>query len=145
MFVWSNPPPSLLREEIAPHAEFAVFQALASPRLEVLDVRAERLGEDTWRVVAGVANTGWLPTDVTALGPASTCTCCRSTAAIDGDVEVISGAARVQLGQLEGRAALRVNGWAVNDGTADRAVVAWVVRGAPGATITVAAAHPRAG
>jgi hypothetical protein len=144
MYVWSNPPPALLRAEVAPHAEFAVFQALASPRLEVLDVRVERLGDDTWRIQAGLANTGWLPTDVTRWARKHHMVL-PVTAEISGDLTVVSGAAKVQLGQLEGRIALRVNGWTQNDGTAERTTASWVVRAAAGTSVTVDAVHPRAG
>jgi hypothetical protein len=155
MYVWSNPPPALLRAEVAPHAEFAVFQALASPRLDVLEVRVERLGESsevdgrrvgdaTWRIQAGIANTGWLPTDVTRWARKQHMVL-PVTAQVSGDLTVVSGAARVQLGQLEGRVALRVNGWAQNDGTVERTTATWVVRAAPGTVVTVEAAHQRAG
>ena len=63
---WTNPPATRLAAEVAPHAEFAVAQALASPCLEVGHVRGVDLGGGTWRVELGVTNTGWLPTDVTA-------------------------------------------------------------------------------
>jgi hypothetical protein len=154
--LWANPPAHLLRDEVAPHAQFAVFQALASPRLEVLEIAVERLGEaleigdrrvgdDTWRIQAGIANTGWLPTDVTRWARKQQMVL-PATAEVSGDgIEVLSGAAKVQLGQLEGRAALRVNGWALNDGTAERTTATWVVRAAPGTEITVEASHPRAG
>jgi hypothetical protein len=67
------------------------------------------------------------------------------TAEISGDLTVVSGAAKVQLGQLEGRIALRVNGWTQNDGTAERTTAAWVVRAAAGTSVTIEAAHQRAG
>ena len=54
-----------LEAEVAPHARFAVHQALAAPCLEVVKTRAEPLGPETWRVEAGLTNTGWLPTTVT--------------------------------------------------------------------------------
>jgi len=142
--LFGNPPLALLRDEVAPHADFAVFQALASPRLEVLDVHVEPLGDETWRVQAGVANTGWLPTDVTAWARQQHLVL-PVTVELTGDVALVSGPARIQIGQLEGRSALRLNGWAQNDGTADRAVASWVVRGAAGAEVTVEAVHQRAG
>jgi hypothetical protein len=46
-------------------------------------------------------------------------------------------------GQLDGRAAHRFAGG--NDGTPDRALVRFVVRAAPGTTVTVTARHDRAG
>ena len=48
--VWHNPPTDLLRAEVAPHAEFAVHQALCSPRLEV---RHTSVDAARYRPVAG--------------------------------------------------------------------------------------------
>lgn len=143
LLTWTNPPPHLLRAEVAPHADFAVHQALCSPHLEIPHLEVTRLGPDTWHVAAGVANTGWLATDVTRhartrglVGPL--------VAELTGEgVNVVAGAARRQLGQLEGRAALRFNNW--HDGTPDRALATWTVQAVAGTTVTVTATHPRAG
>ena len=62
LHLWSNAPENMLLAEVKPHAEFAVYQALCSPRLEVLKASATSIGEGAWRVEVGVANTGWLPT-----------------------------------------------------------------------------------
>ena len=66
---WTNPPSGLLQAEVAPHAEFAVFQALgrAVPRGAAGRRRAARRGDVAGR--AGIANTGWLPTDGHRAGP----------------------------------------------------------------------------
>ena len=58
-------------------------------------------------------------------------------------VTVVGGPARVQLGQLAGRAALRFAAW--HDGTPDRVLATWVVRAAPGTSVEVVAHHERAG
>ncbi len=140
---WTNPPVSLLRDEVAPHADFAVHQALCSPLLEIVHCRAVRLGGDTWRVEAGVANVGWLPTDVSALARKEHIVK-PITVEISGEpVEVLDGPARRKLGQLSGRSALRFTDG--NDGTPDRALASWVVRGEPGLVVVVNAAHERAG
>jgi murein tripeptide amidase MpaA len=141
--VWSNSPAGHLRAEVAPHAEFAVHQALASPCLEILLADAERLGDDTWRLQVGVANTGWLPTYVSQWAKKHHLVQ-PLTVEVAG-AEPIGSAARVQLGQLAGRLEVRVNGWGLNDGTPDRALHTWVVRAAPGAEVTVTADHQRAG
>lgn len=138
---WTNPPVALLRDEVAPHADFAVHQALCSPRLELVHVAATALGGDTWRVQAGVANTGWLATDVTRWGRKHDLT--RPVVAELSGADVLDGSVRRQLGQLEGRAALRFR-WGI-DGTPDRTLATWTVRAAPGTVVTVTATHPRAG
>jgi hypothetical protein len=141
--VWVNPPPHLLRDEVAPHAAFAVHQAACSPRLVIRHAAAVRLADDTWRVEAGVANAGWLPTPVSERG-AKEQLVRPLTATVSGEgVEVVGGPARLQLGQLEGRASMRFRGG--SDGTPDRVLATWVVRAGAGATVTVEASHDRAG
>jgi hypothetical protein len=146
--LWINPPASKLRDEVAPHADFAVFQALAAPRIELLHLDAEPLGvaEDGrthWRVRAGVANTGWLPTEVTAWAAKHRLVLPLTVELVGG--EPVGSPARLQLGQLAGRSGFRLNGGFPNDGTPDRALATWLVAAEPGAEITVTAVHPRAG
>ncbi|MEZ5249038.1 MAG: hypothetical protein R2713_07450 [Ilumatobacteraceae bacterium] len=110
---WTNPPLALLAAEVRPHAEFAVHQALASPALAVAHTAAVALGADTWRVELGIANTGWLPTDVTAHARKSHMVL-PLVATVEG-ADVLGGPARLELGQLEGRSSARFSGR--NDGT----------------------------
>jgi hypothetical protein len=138
---WTNPPARLLRDEVAAHADFAVHQALCSPCLEIVHRRVESLGDDTWRVDIGVANTGWLPTHVTQLAKKEQLVLPLVVELTGGDV--LDGPARREFGQLEGRAASRFRGG--HDGTPDRALASFVVRAAPGSSLTAAASHPRAG
>ncbi|MDJ0769517.1 MAG: M14 family metallopeptidase [Ilumatobacter sp.] len=168
---WVNPPAHLLRNEVEQHADFAVHQALCSPALEIPHCTAERLSEDTWRVEAGIANTGWLPTDVSAqarraklvkplvaeIGGVPDGASDAATGDVDVDgaeafeagspglepLAVVDGPARRQLGQLEGRASLRFSRG--HDGTPDRALARWIVRARPGDEVQVVARHDRAG
>jgi hypothetical protein len=143
---WINPPDGALAAEVRAHADFAIAQALASPRLELPMVEAQPLGAGTWRVRAGVANTGWLPTTVTErarteelvlplvvelVGPAG--------------LEVLDPPARRELGQLAGRRAHALKGGNPNDGTPERALVTWTVRAPEGTDLAVEARHQRAG
>lgn len=140
---WANPPDHLLREEVAPHADFAVHQALSSPRLDIVHTRVASLGNGAWRVEAGIANTGWLPTDVTALARKQQLVR-PIVAELRGDgVEILDGPARRTFGQLEGRAALRFQ--KEIDGTPDRVLATWVVHAPTGATVTLEAFHDRSG
>lgn len=141
--VWTNPPTGRLREEVAAHSDVAVAWALASPCLAVRHTRAVPLGGRTWRVEVGLANTGWLPTDVSAR--ARKAEMVRPVVAEVGgeDVEVVGGPARIAVGQLEGRSALRFRDG--HDGTPDRVLATWVVEADAGTSATVAAWHVRAG
>jgi len=138
---WTNPPPARLAAEVRPHAEFAVYQALASPALAASHTNAVWLGGDTWRVEFGITNTGWLPTDVTAHAR-TTHLVLPLVATIEG-AEVLGGPARLELGQLEGRSVARFSGR--HDGTPDRTLATWVVRAPVGTEVRLTASHQRAG
>jgi murein tripeptide amidase MpaA len=145
VFAWSNPPLDLLRETVRGHADFVVFQALAAPCLTLRLVEADPLGDGVWRVRAGLANTGWLPTTVTARAAEE-----HLVLPVTAEVHLPQGAAlvdgpvRVDLGQLGGGLSIRLNG-ALNDGTPERALAAWLVRGRAGDVVEIEARHPRAG
>ena len=143
---WINPPAALLLQEVQPHADFAVHQALCSPLLSVPHCHVARIGDDTWRIEAGVANEGWLATDITALARKEQLVkpITVEISARDGsEIEVIDGPARRKLGQLAGRAALRFSHG--NDGTPERVLTSWVVRAPAGSTVRITATHDRAG
>ncbi|TDT18115.1 zinc carboxypeptidase [Ilumatobacter fluminis] len=138
---WTNPPAHLLRDEVTAHADFAVHQALCSPRIEIVHRRVTALGDDAWRVDVGVANTGWLPTQVSALAAKENLVLPLAVEVSGG--AVVDGPARREFGQLDGRSALRFrNG---HDGTPDRVLATFVVSAPAGTQLTATAAHPRAG
>ena len=140
---WLNPPPAMLRDEVAPHAAFAVAQALASPRLEIVHAAATPLGGETWRVEVGVANTGWLPTCVSDRARKDDLTLPLAVELAGVDAAAVRGPRRQQHGQLEGRLAARFSDG--NDGTPDRALAVWTVAAPAGTTLTATAMHQRAG
>jgi hypothetical protein len=119
-----------------------IHQALCSPRVEIVHQRVERVGDDRWRVEVGVANVGWLATDVSAYARKHDLVP-PTWAELDGDVTVVGGPARQRVGVLDGRAALRFRHG--NDGTPDRALVSWLVTAPAGATATVTVSSARAG
>lgn len=150
LYTWSNPPPALLEQELALFPRWLTWHLLVSPRLEVLDASAARLGADTWRVRLVVHNTGWLPSYVTKRALENKVT--RGVVAeieLPAGAQLVTGLPREELGQLEGRAYTPAtpSGWAgwSGDATADRAKVEWVVRGTEGTLVKLRARHERAG
>lgn len=148
---WSNPPTHQLVDEVKGHVDFAIFQAMCSPRLEIKLAEAQKVGEGLYYVRCGIANTGWFNTTVTKHAEKNDI-CLPITAHIaavgeGGALELVgSGAApRVQLGQLDGRSKFRVSGDNKSDGTPDRCMHTWMVRGVPGQQVRLTASHPRAG
>ncbi len=140
-----NPPLALLADEVRPHADFAIYQALASPRLEILAARATLVGEALWRVEVGIANTGWLPTTISQHASKENLVLpVTAELVLPGDAEVLDGANRRQLGQLAGRVGFQFKGGFRNDGSPDRVLATWLVRSAT-PPVEVTASHQRAG
>ena len=146
--IWTNAPSSLLRAEVEAHADVAIYQAMASPRLEIKLAEATSLGGDVWKVRLGVANTGWLPTTVTQHAKKMKIVLPAVVEISGGNssaIEVIEGEAKVRIGQLEGRSKVLLDGGAMSDGTTDRHLQTWIIRAKSGSVVTLSASHQRAG
>ncbi|MDQ3025211.1 MAG: M14 family metallopeptidase [Pseudomonadota bacterium] len=143
-----NPPAKYLEREVKRFPAWLTWQALTLPRLELLSATAERLGPDTWRVRIAVQNTGYLPAYVTKRALER-----KVVRGVVYEIELPSGTtlaagkARVEGGQLEGRASkATLQAFLPNlDLTGDRGQCEWTVRAAPGTVVTLAARHERAG
>jgi murein tripeptide amidase MpaA len=147
--VFRNPPPHLLQAEVEPHSQLAVRMALSSPILRHRDTIVESLGGDTWRVRVVVENAGWMKTEVTQRGLDSGYVL-PMIAQIDlpDGASLVGGSARLELGQLAGRALKQnaVRSFSTSsDGTDDRTVAEWIVRGPAGTTCSIEVRHDRAG
>lgn len=90
-----------------------------------------------------MANTGWLPTDISAHARRHRLVQPVITDIAGDGISVIDGPPRRLHDQLEGRrttiGALR------NDGTPDRVLSRWTVRASPQTWVTLTATHERAG
>ena len=152
-YAFRNPPPDFLESEVTPLTAWVVWQAMASPRLEIRDVQIEQAG-DASRIRLVVHNTGWLPTNVTKM--ALDRKLCRGvvgeivregeSAEYGGKEEpdwLVSGRLREDVGQLTGWSHVTASGFAWGfDETSDVGVFEWVVR--PG-KYELIAKHERAG
>ena len=146
--LFSNPPPDAREKEVARFPRWLLALAMVSPKLEIRDTEVTRTGSDTWRVRFVVQNTGWLPSYVSKM--AAQHKLFRGVLAeitLPAGVELISGKAREELGELEGWAYMHtgVSFWPNRTPTADRAHVDWVVKGAAGTELALTAWHERAG
>jgi len=145
---WYNAPFDRLEKEVTPHADWLIFLALASPRLEIRSLRAQPVGEGVWRVRLVIENTGWLPTngsqralDIRGVeGVVAELSLPPAARFIEGDL-------RRSVGQLSGRSEQRSTAtwWGYNPGTPDRAVVDWKIAAPAGTTVSATASHARAG
>jgi hypothetical protein len=148
MNYWRNPPPELREREVARFPKWMMQIALSLPKLELLGVDVEPLGEDTWRVRLAVANSGWLPAYVTKRAlERQTVRGVVFTIDLPQEATLVSGKARVEGPQLEGHGPqASLNAFLPNRHvTADRATNEWTVRAPAGTRLTLAAHAERAG
>ncbi len=146
---WTNAPPELMHDEVAPLSEFVVYSALVSPRLRVRATEMLAMGGDTWRVRVVVENDGWLPTNVTEQAVTRKVVRPVEVELVGSEFEIVQGKRVQELGQLAGRsrATTMVGNWGTaRDATDDRAQAEWVVRTSrSSATLDVVVRHERAG
>jgi hypothetical protein len=139
----------LLEREVASHADWEIFCALATPSLRTRDVLVESIGAGTWRVRLVVENDGWMPTNVTQRAvDRKIAQPVLATIELPDGARLVRGPAIIELGQLEGRSFVTTmvgDFGSHSDTTPDRAVAEWFVNAEPGATVTCVAAHIRSG
>jgi Zinc carboxypeptidase len=147
VYFWFNVPLSRLEEEVKPHADFALFLALVSPKLEVRSFDSTPVGDGAHRVLLVLENSGWLPSNVTQKALDR-----KAVRPIEVELELPEGARvavgqeREEAGQLAGRVERRaVMWWNVDHSTSDRTKVEWVVEAPAGSRVGVVARHERAG
>jgi murein tripeptide amidase MpaA len=150
LYSFWNPPANLLQQEIAAFPQWLVWHNLISPRLEIFDLSVKQLQAELWQINLVVHNTGWLPTYVSQQAKQKDKVrgvICEIQ--LPDTVTLISGQARIERGQLEGRAHKPASpfGWGgqMADPTDNRLRVEWVVRGDPATSVKVIARHDRAG
>ena len=145
---WFNVPFDRLEEEVAPHADWAIFQALISPLLEVRPLEVERLGGDV------------VPASVSSSRTAASCPTNVSDKAVERqavrEIEVeldlpdgarlVAGEVKTEVGQLKGRIDKRSTTWWGNDeSTSDLAKLEWVIEAPAGTEIGLTAGNLRTG
>ena len=145
---FSNPPPAFLEKELARFPQWMLWQALTSPKLELVAAEADPLGDDNWRVRLVVQNTGWLPSYVSKRALERKVV--RGVIAeitVPAGAKLVHGKRREILGQLEGKAYKHtgVSFWPDYNITDARVKIEWVVRAKKGDRIDVMARHEKAG
>ena len=100
-----NPPPQFLERELARFPKWLLWQALTSPKLELVAAEADALGDDNWRVRLVVQNTGWLPSYVSKRAlERKVVRGVIAEIALPAGAKLVHGKRREELGQLEGKA-----------------------------------------
>ncbi len=145
---FGNPPLPLLEREIQRFPRWLLWQALCSPKLELVHAGAAALGDGTWKVTLVIQNTGWLPTYVSKRALArKTVRGVVAELVLPPGASLATGQLRNDAGQLEGKAYKHtgVSFWPDYNVTDDRLKREWIVRAKAGDTIGITARHERAG
>ena len=150
-FTRRNPPPGKwLEYEIDKCMMFALRHAALLPLLAIRESNIEKIGTHVFKVSAQIANTGYLPTNVTKM--AVNIQVAKPVLAeikLPDGAELVIGHEKIRLGHLEGRSAKllppRVLGADVMDKT--QGIVEWVIKTETDEPIevTLEARCPRAG
>ena len=143
-----NPPPHLLEKEIAKFPDWLVWNALISPKLELVHAKAENIGGDSYRIEVAVQNTGYLPSYVSKRAQQR-----KQTRGVVGEISLptgatlVSGKPREIAGELEGRAYKHtlMSFWTDTTPTADRTKLQWVVKSPKGGKVDLVIRHDKAG
>jgi hypothetical protein len=153
-YAFRNPPPDFLEKEVSPFVNWVLWQALASPKLELRALETSPVGDAT-RVRFAVQNTGFLPTHVTELAKKKNL--CRGVVfeitkeGEDSETEgktrpnwLAAGQLRWDVGQLKGWNHIASSGFGWQMNATDDVAVAEYILAAPGKYV-LTARHERAG
>jgi murein tripeptide amidase MpaA len=138
-FVVQNPPPAFLAEECAHVSAFLTRLGLSTPKLTIPGVHITSEGPNLYRIVAEVANAGFLPTTSTEKGKELMME--DMTAALTGNVTVVAGQSPTPVGHLDGYGSQ--DSW--SPPASQRAYAEWVVKAEAGTEVEISFRGPRAG
>jgi murein tripeptide amidase MpaA len=148
LHAFSNPPPAFLEREVARFPKWLLWQALISPRLELVAAQSEPVGEGAWKIVLVVQNSGWLPSYASKRAlERKVVRGVMVDITLPQGASLASGKMHQDAGQLEGRAYKHtgISFWPDYHVTDDRAKIEWIVQGRRGDRIQLCARHERAG
>ncbi|HYH12069.1 MAG TPA: M14 family metallopeptidase, partial [Thermomicrobiales bacterium] len=146
-FALQNPPGPMLSEVASRNGRSVLRLLGVLPRLDFTDARAEPVSDGVYRVSGLVQNTGFLPTWLSDVGKKIrhiketkvTITC-------PDDVELLSDRDEAKVGHLDGRASSYESfSFFPRYGNTTRKRVSWIVKGAPGAVVSLQAEATKGG
>jgi len=130
-YVLQNPPLHFLDDECKNVSAFLTRLGLSTAKLTIPSIQATEEAPGVFRVVAEVANAGFLPTSSTVKGKELLLEGVR--AFIEGPVKVVAGISPTPIGHLDGYGSAST--WAPPKG--QRGYAEWVVKGESGTHVTV--------
>lgn len=144
--IWSyrNPPGHLLEQVCHDNVLFNLAHADAAPRVQIIGLTAEKLAPDLWKLRAEVANTGYLPTNLSDVALENGVA--RPVSVSVEGADVLMNPACAELGHLAGRNQ-RLYPWSPwgQQWSATTRPQEWLVRASAGDEVTVTAASEKGG
>ncbi len=147
MYTWRNPPEPFLAAEVARNIPFALTVGDLLPHLKIRSLDVTRLGDERFRVVVVLENSGFLPSYTSeqakkrkAARPV------RIELNLPKDATLLTGKSRVELSHLEGRSN-KLDSFALwgTTGTDNRARSEWVIKAPQGSILELHVRSERAG
>jgi len=146
ILAFRNPPPHLLEREVAKFPDWLIHNAMLSPKLEIVDLKTDKISDNTHRITLVIQNTGYLPSYVSkrALSRGQSRGLTAEITLPEG-ARLIAGKSRTSLGELEGRAYKHtlMSFWTDTSPTSDRVLTEWIVEGI--GDVNVSVKHEKAG
>lgn len=112
-FVTIDPPPAHLDSLAVPHARFVKALGALLPRIELVDVKTEPLGDGVTRVSATVVNSGYLPTLLEMGQTSRTPVDVKAELVLSGGQSVAAGRRVQLLGPIAGNGGSKELTWIV--------------------------------
>jgi hypothetical protein len=130
-YVLSNPAPAKIAELGKSHTEFVVYLSSLFPRVAIVDAGVRSLGGGLYRVTAHVENSGFLPTSSAQGARSRSVKPTMVQIGVPPD-DIVSGAPKTAFFQSLA-------------GSGRRQTYEWIVRGKPGAPVTIKAVAQKGG
>ena len=155
MYMFRNPPPAsvattkegkqFLQDTIHTNCLFTLRHAACTPLIQIEDTTAEAVSDGLYKVTATVANSGFLPTNMTERALEHG-TADAVTVTLEGSGEPVIGQRETDIGHLAGRDE-RTATWSpwLRPWSDTKHKLEWLIRGESGDTLTITANAQRGG
>lgn len=147
MYTWRNPPAPCLAAEVTRNIPFALTVGDLLPHLEIKALDVTKLGDERYRLVVVVENSGFLPSYTSEQAKKrKAARPIRIELDLPEDARLLTGKIRVELSHLEGRSN-KLDSFALwgTAGTDNRTRSEWVIKAPQGSSIELQVRSERAG
>ena len=147
-FTHQNPPENLLINELEANTRFNIRFLKTLPRLQIEDVKKEKLSEDLYKITATIGNLGYLSTTLTQA--AINIKAAKPVIVKIEGCQIINGLKETKIDELSGYSKTQTGVYFYGNITTEenakaRKKLTWIIKADKGAKVTVEASHEKAG